>query len=515
MRTRPTNGARAQCRRRMAEWLHHGGRRARALLPGHPGLVPGRFAAPTPAQVGAWAAIARGATPWSSRRPARARRWRRSCGRSTGWPPSRPRRQAAALPGPLRLAAQGARRRRRAQPALAAGRASATRPPRLGLAGAGRSRVGVRSGDTPADERRRFAREPADILITTPESLFLLLTSPAREALRGRRDGDRRRGARRRRHQARRPPRGLASSGSTRCWTRPAQRIGLSATVRPVEEVARFLAGGRPRQSSSTAQRASSGTSTVVVPVADLADLGQPTGDLSGAAAGDPRAHLDLAARRGAHRRPDRSAPLDARLRQLPPARRAADRPAQRDLGRAAAAAEPPAPSRAPSGAARPGHGPVRRSRAAPPPVLARAHHGSVSKEQRALIEEDLKAGRLPAVVATSQPRARHRHGRGRPRRAGRVAAVRRLRAAAGRPRRPPGRRGLARACSSPSTAATWCRPRSSSSGCGPARSRRCGCPPTRSTCSPSRSSRWCAMDDWTVDDLARAGAPGGAVRRR
>jgi ATP-dependent Lhr-like helicase len=41
--------------------------------------------------------------------------------------------------------------------------------------------VGVRSGDTPADERRAFARHPADILITTPESLFLLLTSAARE----------------------------------------------------------------------------------------------------------------------------------------------------------------------------------------------------------------------------------------------------------------------------------------------------------------------------------------------
>ena len=43
--------------------------------------------------------------------------------------------------------------------------------------------MGVRSGDTPADERRRFATQPPDIFITTPESLFLVLTSAARESL--------------------------------------------------------------------------------------------------------------------------------------------------------------------------------------------------------------------------------------------------------------------------------------------------------------------------------------------
>jgi ATP-dependent Lhr-like helicase len=66
---------------------------------------------------------------------------------------------------------------------------------------------------------------------------------------------------------------------------RPAQRIGLSATVRPVEEVARFLAGGRPVdvvQPPSTKQW----DLKVVVPVPDLAEIGQPTGDLSGAASG-------------------------------------------------------------------------------------------------------------------------------------------------------------------------------------------------------------------------------------
>ena len=57
-------------------------------------------------------------------------------------------------------------------------------------------------------------------------------------------------------------------------------------------------------------------------------------------------------------------------------------------------------------------------------PVLAKAHHGSVSKEQRALIEDDLKRGRLPCRGRDQQPRARHRHGRGRPGRPDRVAAA-------------------------------------------------------------------------------------------
>ena len=92
-----------------------------------------------------------------------------------------------------------------------------------------------------------------------------------------------------------------------------------------------------------------------------------------------------------------------------------------------------------------------------------------------------------------------------------------RQRPAAGRPRRPPGRRGLPRACSSPSTAATSCRPRSSSSGCAPARSRRCACRPTRSTCSPSRSSR-CAPStsgtSTTLEALVRRAAPFAALPR-
>src|SRR3978361_1784992 len=103
----------------------------------------------------------------------------------------------------------------------------------------------MRPGDTPADERRLFARRPPDILITTPESLFLLLTSAARESLRGIDtviiDEV---------HAVCSPKRGAHLAVSLErldaLLDRPAQRIGLSATVRPVDEVAAFLGGSRP-----------------------------------------------------------------------------------------------------------------------------------------------------------------------------------------------------------------------------------------------------------------------------
>src|SRR5919206_2712638 len=101
-------------------------------------------------------------------------------------------------------------------------------------------RVAVRTGDTPAKERAAMLREPPDILITTPESLFLLLTSRARETLRSVRTvivdevhavAGTKRGA----HLA------VSLERLDALLERPAQRIGLSATVEPVETVARFL----------------------------------------------------------------------------------------------------------------------------------------------------------------------------------------------------------------------------------------------------------------------------------
>src|ERR671933_430773 len=105
-------------------------------------------------------------------------------------------------------------------------------------------RVAVRTGDTPAKERARMLREPPDILITTPESLFLMLTSQAREILRGVRTlitdevhaiAGTKRGA----HYA------VSVERLERLTGEPFQRVGLSATQRPLEEIGRFVAGSR------------------------------------------------------------------------------------------------------------------------------------------------------------------------------------------------------------------------------------------------------------------------------
>jgi ATP-dependent helicase Lhr and Lhr-like helicase len=256
--------------------------------------------------------------------------------------------------------------------------------------------VAMRSGDTPADERRAFARRPADILITTPESLFLLLTSAAREALRGvdtvivdevHAVCATKRGA----HLA------LSLERLDTLLDAPAQRIGLSATVRPVDEVATFLAGGRP---VAVVQPPLTKTFDlqVVVPVEDMSALGEPIEDLSGPAASAQRrssiwphveervldlieAHRSTIVFANSRRLAER---LTARLNELA-TERAGEAPPP-PTGR------PPAELMAQSGAGGP----------AEDLVVARAHHGSVSREQRALVEEALKAGQLPAVVATS-----------------------------------------------------------------------------------------------------------------
>ncbi|MGV3722328.1 MAG: DEAD/DEAH box helicase, partial [Actinomycetota bacterium] len=104
--------------------------------------------------------------------------------------------------------------------------------------------VAIRTGDTPQQERARFARHPSDILITTPESLFLLLTSNAREALRSVRwviidEIHAVVGTKRGAHLS------LSLERLEELVDRPLLRIGLSATVRPVEEAARFLGGNQ------------------------------------------------------------------------------------------------------------------------------------------------------------------------------------------------------------------------------------------------------------------------------
>ncbi|NEC65963.1 DEAD/DEAH box helicase [Streptomyces sp. SID9727] len=253
-------------------------------------------------------------------------------------------------------------------------------------------RVGIRSGDTPAAERRSMATRPPDILITTPESLFLMLTSSAREALSGIETvildevhavAGTKRGA----HLA------VSLERLDELLPRPARRIGLSATVRPVDEVARFLS---PRRKVEIVQPPSSKRFdlSVVVPVEDLGELGgsPATDDTSGQAEKPsiwPHVEERIADLVQAHR----STIVFANSRRL--AERLCNRlneiAYERATGETMPEAHSPAEIMAESGAAK-----------GAPALLARAHHGSVSKEQRAQVEEDLKAGRLPAVVATS-----------------------------------------------------------------------------------------------------------------
>ncbi len=355
----------------------------------------GAFAAATPAQTGAWDAIARGehtlvVAPTGSGKTLAA--FLSSLDRlSAEAVPDEPLRRCRVLyVSPLKALAVDVERNLRS-PLAGIGQAAR----RLGL-GVPDITVAMRTGDTPADERRQFARRPSDILITTPESLFLLLTSSAREALHGidtvivdevHAVCATKRGA----HLA------LSLERLDALLETPAQRIGLSATVRPVDEVATFLAGGRP---VTVVQPPTDKTFDlqVVVPIEDMSALGEPTGDLSGAAAGAERrasiwphveervldlieGHRSTIVFANSRRLAER---LTSRLNELEEERR--ERPA--------VVGGPPAQLMGQSGAGRPA--------ATGESVVARAHHGSVSREQRALVEEELKAGRLPAVVATS-----------------------------------------------------------------------------------------------------------------
>ncbi|HET7328676.1 MAG TPA: ATP-dependent helicase [Nocardioidaceae bacterium] len=357
------------------------------------------FARPTPAQSGAWQLISAGrhalvVAPTGSGKTLSAFLW--ALDRLAAEPPpaDRQHRCRVLYVSPLKALAVDVERNLRAP--LAGIRATAQR---LGEPVPDID-VGIRSGDTPAADRRRFAKTPPDVLITTPESLFLVLTSQAREALRGVEtvivdEVHAVAGSKRGAHLA------LSLERLDALLDRPAQRIGLSATVRPVDEVARFLGGRAPVEVVAPAAPKQIDLE-VVVPLPDMTELGA-VGDLEGPAAGqEPRASIwphveervvDLVqahrstilfanSRRLAER-------LTARLNEI-----AAER-AGIDLDPLPASAEsggrPPADMLGASGTSQ-----------APPELLARAHHGSVSKEQRAQIEDDLKRGRLPCVVATS-----------------------------------------------------------------------------------------------------------------
>ncbi len=352
----------------------------------------GAFSAPTAAQEGAWRAIGEGSdvlvvAPTGSGKTLAA--FLAALDQLTAVPPpaEAKKRCRVLYVSPLKALAVDVERNLRS-PLTGIRQESA----RLGLPEP-EVRVGIRSGDTPPAERRSMATRPPDILITTPESLFLMLTSSAREALAGIETvildevhavAGTKRGA----HLA------VSLERLDELLPRPARRIGLSATVRPVDEVARFLS---PRRKVEIVQPPSTKQFdlSVVVPVEDLGELGgSPATDPDSSGQADkpsiwPHVEERIADLVQAHR----STIVFANSRRL--AERLCNRlneiAYERATGETMPEAHSPAEIMAESGAAK-----------GAPPLLARAHHGSVSKEQRAQVEEDLKAGRLPAVVATS-----------------------------------------------------------------------------------------------------------------
>ncbi|MEB2230954.1 ATP-dependent helicase [Xanthomonas campestris pv. campestris] len=263
-------------------------------------------------------------------------------------------------------------------------------------------RVGMRTGDTPPKERASLLRRPPDILITTPESLYLMLTSKARETLRGVRtvivdEVHAVAGGKRGSHLA------LSLERLDALLAIPAQRVGLSATVRPVEGVAQFLAGSQP----VTVVNPSSSRLfdlQIVVPVEDMTDISARNGSAAGDGPQDREGsiwpHVEASIlEQVLHRRSTivftnsrgLAEKLTARLNEL-----YAQRVGSADDAMLAAAPGNPATHYVSSAGGTDG----RSAGAAP--YIARSHHGSVSKEQRGEIEQALKAGDLRCVVATS-----------------------------------------------------------------------------------------------------------------
>jgi ATP-dependent Lhr-like helicase len=279
--------------------------------------------------------------------------------------------------------------------------------------------VGVRTGDTPTNERAKMVRAPPDILITTPESLFLLLTSRARETLRSVETVivdeihslvPTKRGA----HLVLSLERLEALRRGSQSGARRLQRIGLSATQRPLDEVARFLGGGdlqgevwTPREVAIVdAGRKKQIELTVEVPVDDLSQLARENEpqkrrvasnrkrsaamELDGNAAASQkgeearRASPEEGNRRGSHADDTRRSiwpALHPRLLELIRAHRT---------------------TMIFVNARRVGEKLATAINELAGEELALAHHGSVAREARQVMEERLKAGTLPCIVATS-----------------------------------------------------------------------------------------------------------------
>jgi ATP-dependent helicase Lhr and Lhr-like helicase len=228
--------------------------------------------------------------------------------------------------------------------------------------------VGVRTGDTSPKERAQMLRTPPDILITTPESLFLLLTSRAQTILKSVRflildEVHAVAGTKRGAHLA------LSVERLERLIGEPVQRIGLSATQRPLEEIGRFVSGARPIELVD-AGRAKELDLEVVVPLEDMREPGSgaEVADLPGTGAEGPTGRSIWPS-------------IYPRLLELVEAHRSTivfvnnRRLAERLALRLNELAER---------------------------EVARAHHGSLAREQRLEVEELLKRGGIPCLVATS-----------------------------------------------------------------------------------------------------------------
>ena len=292
--------------------------------------------------------------------------------------------------------------------------------------------VALRTGDTPQSERRAMRREPPDILITTPESLYLMLSSQAREILGGveavivdeiHAVAPSKRGSHlaltmeRLDHLAGRASDQPALTDDPESAPRRIQRIGLSATQRPLERIGQFLVGTGRDCEVVDASEPKQLDLQIVVPVEDMVEPSPLSNKRRDGADTGKTPHPNL------EHSPERidPGPIEASLdpatntRSIWPAiypellrlvrehnstivfvnnRRAAERIAKRlnEMHNDELEQELPATE----------HAGNSKDGGEAPREIARAHHGSLSHEERALVEELLKSGELPCLVATS-----------------------------------------------------------------------------------------------------------------
>ena len=349
------------------------------------------FATPTPAQVQAWPAIARGehvllSAPTGSGKTLAAFLW--ALDRLSAADRADAASTRVVYVSPLKALAYDIERN--------------LRTPLRGIGIADTVSLAIRTGDTPQRERAAMVRSPPDILITTPESLYLILTSQARSMLTGveaiivdeiHAVAATKRGS----HLALTLERldALASAERSRegdASSAGPQRIGLSATQRPLEEIGRFLVGPRREVTILDAAASPQLDLRIEVPVESMAEPGAH--DHSGGAPPDP---LEPVAGGESTRGSIWPAIYPELLRSVREHtstivfvnnRRAAERVALRLNELAARDAQAVADDPDASVPA--------------PQEIARAHHGSLAREERTHVEELLKGGELPCLVATS-----------------------------------------------------------------------------------------------------------------